>query len=191
MRGLRPFLIVMCLMFMARVVPATTVIAPTFRELVAEARTVFVGQVTGTQAVWVGRDGDRAIFTDVTFTVGSTLNGDALPTRTLRFMGGTLDGYTLTIPGVPHFSAGDRAVLFVSATGPAISPLVGVMHGRFPITQAADGYEYVTLHDGRAFATIAQIGPSAAVVSPTPIRTMRLVDFENEIMVELRARGSR
>lgn len=173
------------LLFATQIIPAASVIAPTFRELVAEAQLVFVGHVTATQPLWVNAGAQREISTDVTFEVESILKGESAPTRVLRFMGGTLEESTLRIPGVPQFVVGDRALLFVSSTTHAISPLVGVMHGRFPIRRGTDGFDYVTLHDGRAFSRVEQVGPSAVVISSTPVRTMRLADFMNEIRLEL------
>jgi hypothetical protein len=182
---IRPFPTFLCLLLAMRIASATSVVAPTFRELVAEAQLVFVGDVTSTQTLWTGTGQERAIVTEVTFTVQSTLKGVASSRQVLRFLGGTLEGYTLTIPGVPQFNVGDRAVLFVSSDTHAISPLVGVMHGRFPIKVASDGYEYVTLHDGRAFSSVEQVGPAPVITSRTPLRTMRRVDFEREIRLEL------
>ena len=184
---MRPHLLLVAggILFATQIATTTTVIAPTFHELVAEAQLVLVGHVTNTQALWVSAGAHRQISTDVTFEVESVLKGESASTHVLRFVGGTLDGDTLRIPGVPEFQTGDRALLFVSATTHAISPLVGVMHGRFPIRQGTDGFDYVTLHDGRAFSRVEQVGPTAVVVSATPIRTMRLADFVREIRLEL------
>ena len=113
-------------------VAAISVIAPTFQELVAEAQTVFVGEVTATQTLWTGTGTQRTIVTNVTFAVESTLKGTGASVRVLRFLGGTVDDQTLRVPGMPTFKVGDRAVLFVTNDVNAISPLVGVMHGRFP-----------------------------------------------------------
>ena len=173
-------------------VGAISVIAPTFQELVAEAQTVFVWQVTATQATWTGAGATRTIVTNVTFAVESTLKGDGAPrVRVLRFLGGTVDDQTLSVPGIPTFNVGDRAVLFVTGEANTISALVGVMHGRFPITKALDGQEYVALHDGRVFSSTGQVGPGAVTVSRAPLRPMRREDFENEIRLELQRSGSR
>jgi hypothetical protein len=170
-------------------VGAISVIAPTFQELVAEAQTVFVGEVTATQALWIGDGAQRTIVTNVTFAVETTLKGADERVRVLRFIGGAVGDQTLTVPGIPTFKVGDRAVLFVTNDVNAISPLVGVMHGRFPLTKASDGREYVALHDGRVFSSVGQVGPSAVTASPTPLRPMRREDFENEVRLELQRRG--
>ena len=172
-------------------VGAISVMAPTFQELVAEAQTVFVGEVTATQTLWTGTGAERTIVTNVTFAVESTLKGAGASVRVLRFLGGTVDDQTLSVPGIPTFKVGDRAVLFVTSDVNAISPLVGVMHGRFPLTKASDGHEYVALHDGRVFSSVDQVGPSAVTASRTPLRPMRREDFENEIRLELQRRGGR
>jgi hypothetical protein len=163
---------------------AIAVIPPTFPELVAEARTVFVGRVTSSLSQWSGSGAGRTIVTDVTFAVESVLKGDSEPTRILRFLGGTVDDQTLRIPGVPRFATGDRAVLFVTGQTGTISPLVGVMHGRFPVHRAPDGADYVTFHDGRTLSSIAQVGSASVVASRTMLRPMRREDFEHEILLE-------
>src|SRR5207248_942365 len=120
---------------------AIAVLPPTFADLVAEAQAVFVGRVTTSLSQWSGSGAQRSIVTDVTFAVESTIKGDALPLRVLRFLGGTVDNQTLLIPGVPRFATGDRAVLFLTDQTQTISPLVGVMHGRFPVHRGPDGYD--------------------------------------------------
>lgn len=172
-----------------RSVTAASVIAPTFQELVAEAQTVIVGQVTSSQSRWSGAGQRRTIVTDVTVAVDSTLKGEAASVRVLRFLGGTVDDQTLQVPDIPRFKVGDRAVLFVTGDVNAISPLVGVTHGRFPINRAPDGYDYVTLHDGRTLSTVSQIGPASVMASRTPLKPMRREDFEREIRLELQRNG--
>jgi hypothetical protein len=171
---------------------ALSVVPPTFSELVAEAQTVFVGRVTSLVSLWTGAGAQRRIVTDITLAVESTIKGDGAAERTLRFLGGTADGETLLVPGMPQFTLGDRAVLFVTGDTNAISPLVGVRHGRFPVHRAPDGYDYVTFHDGRTFSDIYQVGRAAITVSRTPIRPMRREDFEREVQLAIRrGRGGR
>ncbi len=129
--------------------------------------------------------------TDVTFAVESTIKGDAVPERVLRFLGGSVGSQTLRVPGVPQFAIGDRAVLFVSDQPQAISPLVGVMHGRFPVHRGPDGYDYVTFHDGRALSATSQVGAAAIVASRTTLRPMRRDDFEREVRLEMQRGGRR
>lgn len=92
------------------VLPAASVAEPTFAELVRESAVIFVGRVSGVQPIPADAAGRRLIFTDVSFTVTSTLKGSDDATRVLRFLGGTLGADALIVPGMPRFAVGDRTL---------------------------------------------------------------------------------
>jgi hypothetical protein len=96
----------------------------------------------------------------------------------------------LSVPGLPVFSRGERAVLFVRAQANAVSPLVGMMHGRFRVNTTPDGRQRVTTHDGLAFAGTQQLGNIPAN-SPRAIQTMTLGDFERAIVEAVRRGAQR
>ena len=168
---------------------AASVTPPTFGELVHEAEAIVTGTVTDIRSDWGPRGTAGPIYTHVTVRVDSALKGPPTPTRTLRFLGGSVGDTTLAVPGVPTFAVGDRAVFFIAPEKDSVSPLVGLMHGRFRVQHAADGNDYVALFDGRVFETTRQIGSSAVTVSPRPLTPMRLADFEREIRSEARRRN--
>ena len=81
---------------------------------------------------------------------------------------------------MPRFSIGDRDVLCVGEEAGVVSPIVGLMQGRFRVLRGADGIDRVTLHDGTAFSTTAQVLKPLRE-SAVPVRTMTLSQFESEI----------
>jgi hypothetical protein len=155
------------------------VIPMSFAEIVAAADTIVVAETIDSRAQWVTSGSDRAIVTRITFRVHDTYKGIERVLLPLEFLGGTIDGTSMKVSGVPTFDVGDRAVLFVSGER-AISPIVGHMQGDFPINTAPDGTEYVTLHDRRAFSAVGQIG-APITVSPVAIPTMSLTAFRDAI----------
>lgn len=124
---------------------STTVIPPEFDALVHEADAIVRGHVVDVRSEWDLSGGHRRIVTFVTVAVLETLAGDPAPNEiVLRFLGGTVGDVTMHIPGQPQFKPGDEDFLFVQGNGRQWSPLVAVMHGRYPIERdAATGREVV------------------------------------------------
>ncbi len=177
-----PPLTLLSLLLLAGVARSTTVIPPTFDELVSQARTIFVAEVVGQRAVWEVTPQGRAIVTIVTFRVEDTWKGSASPVTQLEFLGGTIDDLTMDVIGVPKFVVGRRDVLFVGETAQVVSPLVGFMHGRLRVERdAATGVDRVRTYDGRSLASVADFGAAraAALVQVTP---MRLSDLKASVI---------
>ena len=141
--------VVVCLM-VARAAFSTTVIQPSFDELVSKAGLIFVGEAVDTRSVLeTTRDG-RRIVTIVTFDVSSVIKGSVGLRTQLTFLGGTVGGETMEIAGMPKFQVGDRDVLFVSSAARSASPLMGMWHGRFRVVEdPASGQLRVRSFDGK------------------------------------------
>jgi hypothetical protein len=166
---------------------ATTVIPPTFAELIAQAGRVMVTEVIDAEPRRVMSPSGPIIVTEVTFRIVRTLKGEAQSTTTLEFIGGTLGEETLEVTGMPKFRIGDRDVLFVAGER-QVSPLVGFMHGRFRITiDPATMTEYVAQYNFQPF-TIQELGVSAQPARQAPRRAIPLSDFENQIVRAVRTR---
>jgi hypothetical protein len=147
---------------------ATTVIPPTFDELVAEAEIIFQGDVTDVKSQWVGEGAQRHIVSYVTFKVDEALKGSPGQNYTIRMLGGTVDGETMGISDAPKFKVGDKDILFVQNNGSQFIPLVGIMHGRFHVKRDQMGQEIVTNNEEEPVKNVARLGrteemtPSAA-----------------------------
>ena len=78
---------------------ATTVIPPTFEQLVDQAQVIFHGSVTNVTSQWVGEGAERHIVSYITFKVKDALKGAPGQSYTMRTFGGTVDGETMMIDG--------------------------------------------------------------------------------------------
>src|SRR3977135_78870 len=88
-------LVLACLILTALSAGATTVIPPTFDQLVNDAEFIFQGNVTDVRSQWVGEGGQRQIVSYVTFKVDDAIKGSPGQTYTIRMLGGTADGETM------------------------------------------------------------------------------------------------
>jgi hypothetical protein len=137
---------------------ATTVIAPTFTELVAQSESVLWGKVTAINSELVTQGNSRAIFTRVTVTVREQIIGTNPTTVTLEFLGGTVGELTMVVDGMPRFAVGQNDILFVQNNGRQICPLVGMAHGRYSIVRdPLTGTDQVTRDNGATLTNVAQV----------------------------------
>lgn len=163
---------------------ATTVIPPTFDELVQAAELIIEGRVTQVASRWVGVGDDKKIKTDFTFAVLDTLKGTSPPTYTLQVLGGTVGDVTMEVGGAPHFSVGDRTLLFVTANGTQFVPLVGIMHGHYEIKKDAGiNQEIVVNHEGRPLRSVDDVGKDehAAAAAAAPLAPLTPEKFKELI----------
>src|SRR6266550_5054106 len=83
---------------------ATTVIPPTFDQLVDQAQVIFQGTVTKVSSEWVGEGAERHIVSYISFKVKAALKGSPGETYTMRTFGGTVDGESMMIGDAPTFN---------------------------------------------------------------------------------------
>jgi hypothetical protein len=180
------------LLGLSRTAAPTSVVAPTFDELVARAESVFAGRVVALRSTWVDSRAGRAIVTDVTFAIERTVKGPVYAERSLEFLGGTVGDDTLRVSGMPEFHVGDRDVLFVADTGRPVSPLVGFMYGRFRVLRdSRTGTEMIRTHDGRPLGGVDEVGNRNAPAAVAPLRTLSLDDFLGAVGSKVRAQAQR
>ena len=178
------------LLVLSRPAAPTTVIPPTFDELVARAESVFVARVVAMRSSWVESRSGRSIVTDVTFAIERTLKGPTYAERSLAFLGGTVGDDTLHVSGMPQFHVGDRDVLFVADSGGPASPLVGFWYGRFRVQRdAPTGVDMIRTHDGRPLASLDEVGNPSRAATVAPLRTLSLNDFLGAVDARVRALG--
>ena len=129
---------------------ATSVIAPSFPELVAESQVIARVKVTEIRAAWSDTPQGRIIKTYVTFEVIKQLKGTPAHSYTLPFLGGELGGEKIQVEGMPRFTLNQTDIIFLSdISGLKFSPLVGLMHGRYRLlTDPATARTYVARNDG-------------------------------------------
>jgi hypothetical protein len=127
---------------------ATTVIPPSFDELVSRAEVIFQGTVTDVRSQWVGEGGQRHINSYVTFKVEDAIKGKPGAQITLQMLGGTVGSETMEVTDAPKFKVGDRDILFVENNGTQFVPLVGIMHGRFRVKKDEAGRDAAFTNEG-------------------------------------------
>ena len=159
MKQIRLSLFIIAIAIALNSAPATTVIQPSFDELVDEAQLIFQGTVTDVQCQWVGEGSQRRIESLVTFRIEDAIKGKPGDTYTLRMLGGTIDGETIGIADAPTFKKDDRDILFVENNGTQFIPLVGIMYGRIRVQQdAATGRDLVTSNTGEPVGGVVGLG---------------------------------
>ena len=134
---------------------ATTVVPPTFDELVDQAQVIIQGKVTEVRSQWTGEGAQRYIVSYVTFRVEESLKGNSGQTYTIRMFGGTVDDESMGVSDAPEFVPGDRDILFVQNNGSQFIPLVGIMHGRFHVQRDQSGHESVLTNEGQSVSPLA------------------------------------
>jgi hypothetical protein len=179
------FLLFPALFSLGFVATATTVIPPTFDELVSRAEVIFEGEVTGLQSQWIGAGAEHRIVTFVTFKIDETLKGNPGASYSIRMLGGTIDGQTMEVSDAPKFKVGDHDVLFVENNGSQFIPLVGIQHGRFHVQKDQSGRDSVLTGEGQLLADVNQLGTDEKVAAPTKT-ALSLQNFKSAIQTRVR-----
>ena len=162
----------------------TTVIPPTFEELVNRAQVIFQGVVTDVRSQWVGEGAQRSIVSYVIFKVEDAMKGNPGSTYTMRMLGGTVGDQTMEVTDSPKFKVGNRDVLFVENNGSQFVPLVGIMHGRFRVErEQASGREVVTTNEGEPLSNVSQLGKNKQAASVGA--TLSIDEFKAAIHTKL------
>jgi hypothetical protein len=187
MKLLRSLFLMLCVGLAVVSVRATTVIPPTFDQLVSDAELIFQGTVTDAHSQWTGQGAERHIMTYVTFNIEDAIKGAPGKSYTIRMLGGTVNGQTIEVSDTPKFKVGDRDILFVEHNGDQFVPLVGIMHGRFHVQTDAGGREIVTKDNGAALANVDKLGTDerAAITGPA----LSTADFKSAIRQRLSQLG--
>src|SRR2546423_14583375 len=183
MKMLRALLLLTCLILAFPAARATTVIPPTFDQLVTNAEMIFEGTVTTLRSDWAGQGTDRHIVTYVTFKIEDAIKGAVGAEYTIRMFGGTVNGQTMEVSDAPKFKVGDRDILFVEHNGSQFIPLVGIMHGRFHVQSDAGANEKITKDSGAPMANPAKLGQDEVAAANGP--AMSKADFKAAVREKL------
>ena len=160
------------LLALAPVLHATSVIPPSFPELVAEADAIYRGRVTSIQSRRVEQPNgqDSVIKTFVTFAVERVLKGPGQTQVTLEFLGGTVGDESMTVTGMPKFNVGAREIVFVQKNGVQFCPLVALMHGRYRVLRdEATAREHIARDNGAPLMDTSEVELPITTL-PGPVR---------------------
>ena len=193
LRHLRRVWLVVSLVLLASPAQATSVVANPFSAVVQAAEVIAVGTVTAIAAEWDAAHSRP--FTLVTFSTLDVLKGaHTEPELTLRVLGGPHpDGSIVQIAGVPQFSLGERAVVFVTGNDHYAVPLVGLWQGVYRVVfDAARGVDTIYSHARQPVTSLPTATGgllyeddqlSSAVQQPAP--AMSLATFTEVIAQEV------
>ena len=159
MKTFRLLIVALCATLAFTTLRATTVIPPSFDQLVANAEVIIQGTVSDVQSQWTGEGAQRHIVTYVTVNVDDAIKGNVGASYTLRMLGGTVGDETMEVSDAPKFKVGDRDILFVENNGTQFIPLVGIMNGRFHLAQDSQtGAEMVLSNNGNVVTSVEKLG---------------------------------
>ena len=115
---------------------ASTVVPLNFDELSRASNTVVAGEVVNIAA---DRDANGYIHSTVTIRVAEAVPQTLVGTDyVFRMIGGTLNGQSTYIEGMPKFAVGDGLILFLNeATDSAMGPTVGLWQGVFLVDSSS------------------------------------------------------
>jgi hypothetical protein len=161
------------LVLMSGAAQATTMLPLDLPALVARADRVVLGTVVASESHWTADHG--SIYTDVTLRVDRSYKGALKEGETVvvRREGGSSGGIGMMVYGAAHFEIGEQAVVFLEKRG-APTWVVGMAQGKLHVELAA-GKRLVHAPDTSGIAMLP------TKVTPVPMRTRALEDFEAEL----------
>lgn len=151
---------------------ATVVVPVDLAEMSREARAIARGRVIAVEGQWT--EGRRGIETIVTLQVESYLKGQLGETTQFRVAGGTLGRFRSIVVGAPQFAVGQRVIVFLAASGPAIPHVIGFHQGVYRVNSGASGAVLVSPAPAVASAVPVPRGSESRV--PVP-----LAEFEQRV----------
>lgn len=157
-------------LLLAPLARATTVVPPSFSDLVSKADAIHRGKVTDVTARHVSTPDGQGTFikTFVTVEIERTLKGSAAKEITLEFLGGTVGDDSMLVQGMPTFSIGNREYVFVQKNGVQFCPLVAMMHGRYRVLRdEATAREFVARDNRMPLTDTAEVGLPMSALPPS------------------------
>jgi hypothetical protein len=167
--------------------PASLILALDAPTLVARADTIAVVDVAASRAAWDERH--ERIVTTVDLQVVESWKGGAAPAARVTVVqpGGTVGDITMVVFGMPRFSPGERALVYL-AGAPERARVVGMAQGkRLVRPDPASGRPMVQVAD-RGGASFVR-GTRAATTPPALEARARPLDELRAEVLELVARG--
>lgn len=118
---------------------ASTFLAMSEEELVAESSAVVRGTIVSVDSFWNAEH--TMIVTEVVVEVEKVVVGEAPRFVTLRTAGGTVGDYTVLAHGFPTFQPGERSLVFLGAGADEAFRVTGYQLGHYRIHTNRHGVE--------------------------------------------------
>jgi hypothetical protein len=158
--------VLLALLVVAAPVAASTFLALTPAQLVAQSNAVVEGEVLKISSFW--SPSGRIILTEAMVRVTDTIAGEAPSVVVLRTFGGEVSNYHVVAEGFPKFEVGQRLVLFLQHQADGTSEVTGYRQGQYRIVRDKAGAEIAvpTLEAGvRLFAPGGRLAARPAAVA--------------------------
>lgn len=139
MKRFLPLLLAVAAVMTPGLLRATSVLPPTFDELVNGADYVVRAKVKSVTAEIVTRDGRERIYSKVELEVTEVIAGTPPSPLVLTVLGGRVGDKAMAIEGAPEFVVGAEDILFIRDNGKAAYPLYAIMHGQYPLLKEEKG----------------------------------------------------
>jgi hypothetical protein len=115
---------------------ATIIIPTEDHQLIRQASTIALGQVTGIEGHWYAAK--KQIYTHIRIRVEEVLKGELPEIEvTLNQLGGTVRGIRSWIFGSPEFVLGERVLLFLTRNPDGSLRVLNLYQGKFSVVQNA------------------------------------------------------
>jgi hypothetical protein len=160
---------------------STTVEKFTLDDLVQKSGRIIVGKCISRESRW--NDRNTLILTTARFVVSEPLKGSSDGFVNVVTVGGTLDGITQTVSGMPVFEPEEEALLFLEPSKNGHWQPLGLSQGKFRILRNRQTGEEDVIHslsglelyDPSSRSLSQQEKPSRAPLKPLVEKIRRLV----------------
>ena len=141
-------LVLLVIVLQAPAARGSTIVKRSFDELCARADLVFNGTVTAVETRRHPESG--VLYTYTTFAGVEWIHGgDGGASYTVRTRGGTVDGESVVVHGMPRFDVGKQYIVFLRGNERLVCPVVGWRQGCFHVRrESADQQPCVLTYDG-------------------------------------------
>ncbi len=164
---------------------ATSVIPPQFDDLVGQSDYVVRAVVTSVTSEWQTDGTNKHIITKVALDVSEVYKGVPPQPLVLEMLGGRVGEIAMTVEGAPKFNAGDEGIFFIHGNGQQFSPLVGIMHGVYPILHdSKSGQDLVLKSNGMPLYSEQDVSLPMTTLSPTKAKNPTLQPMTAAAFVE-------
>ena len=110
---------------------ATTLLPMNLDDLTAESPAIAYGKIVASRTEW--NNAHTLIYTVYTVQVVEYLKGDLGPSFELQEPGGELDGLSMSVAGVPQFTVGQEALLFLWTDPQGLHQVTGFEQGNLTV----------------------------------------------------------
>jgi hypothetical protein len=114
---------------------ASTFVAMTRGELVAQSHAVVEGEVLKISSFW--NPSGRLIVTEAMVQVTDRIAGEAPSVVIVKTFGGQVGGYNVEAHGFPKLGVGERVVLFLQHQADGTSEVTGYRQGQYRVVREA------------------------------------------------------